>query len=61
LDFVETFANRAYVEVVSCRTDLFPFYEHRGYISTKTLPIDLFIPKYVLTRDDLEMVIMQKK
>ena len=60
LDFAETFAVTTEVEVVSCRSDLFPMYERRGYKVVANEPITKFIPESHLTRLDLEFVIMHK-
>ena len=60
LDFAETFAVTTEVEVVSCRSDLFPMYERRGYKVVANEPITKFIPESHLTRLDLDFVIMHK-
>ena len=40
LDFAEGFAPVSQVEVVSCRTDLFPKYKRRGYTEVRRRPLD---------------------
>lgn len=59
-DFVESLAKIAQVDCVSCRTDLFPLYEKRGYKEVKRVPLEEYILPEVLTRNGLEMVIMEK-
>ena len=48
------------VEVVSCRTDLFPMYARRGYVETERYPVEKYVPEESLTRKGLEMVILRK-
>ena len=60
LDFAESFAATSEVEVVSCRSDLFPMYERRGYQVVAKEPIANFTPESHLTRLDLDFVIMRK-
>ena len=60
LNFAEGFAPISQVEVVSCRTDLIPIYEKRGYVEVGRRPLEEYIPEEHLTRRGLQMVIMQK-
>ena len=48
------------IEVVSCRTDLFPYYEKRGYVEVRRHPIEEYVPDEVIIRPGLEMVVMEK-
>ena len=61
LSFAEGFAPVSQVEVVSCRADLFPIYEKRGYVEVGRRPLEQYIPAEQLTRRDLQMVIMRKR
>ena len=58
MDFVERFAPIQQVGVVSCRTDLMPIYQGRGYVVVRKDPIIEHVP--YLSRTDLEYVIMIK-
>ena len=60
-DFAESLAKITQIDCVSCRTDLFPFYEKRGYTEIERIPAEEFDEmKGTITRSGLEMVIMQK-
>ena len=60
-DFAESLAKITQIDCVSCRTDLFPFYEKRGYIEIERVPAEEYDEmKGTITRSGLEMVIMQK-
>ena len=61
LNFAESLARFPRIHVVSCRSDLFPFYQKRGYIQTKAYPVDTYVPRNRLTRFDLQMIEMEKK
>merc|ERR1712008_135246 len=39
-DFAESLAKITQIDCVSCRTDLFPFYEKRGYIEIERVPAE---------------------
>ena len=58
MDFVECLAPIQQVGVVSSRTDLFPIYQGRGYVTVKKDPVIEHVPH--LSRTDLEYVIMIK-
>ena len=60
LAFAESMAKIAEIEVVSCRSDLFPIYAKRGYREVRRHPATDYIPLESLTRPTLEMVVMQK-
>ena len=60
LDFAESLASIAQLEVVSCRSDLFPYYMKRGYKEVRRFPVEKYIPVERLTRTGLQMVVMQK-
>ena len=60
-DFAESLAKITQIDCVSCRTDLFPFYEKRGYTEIERVPAEECSEmKGTITRSALEMVIMQK-
>jgi hypothetical protein len=61
LNFAESLAQIAQIEVVSCRSDLFPFYEKRGFKEIRRFPCEKYVPATEITRTGLEMVVMQKK
>ena len=58
MNFIESLAPIQQVGVVSCRTDLMPIYQGRGYVIMKKDPIIEHVP--YLTRTDLEYIIMVK-
>ena len=60
MEFCESLAKTVQIDVVSCRSDLFPFYTKRGFKEVKRVPSETFIPVEVLTRSGLETIIMQK-
>ena len=60
LDFAESFAKTCEIKVVSCRADLFPMYERRGYKAVGKVPVTTYIPEYKLTRLNVDFVSMQK-
>ena len=60
LNFAEGFAPVSQVEVVSCRSDLFPIYKKRGYLEVGRRPLEEYVSEEHLTRRDLQMVIMQR-
>ena len=60
LDFAEGFAETSEIEVVSCRSDLFPMYERRGYKAVGKVPISTYLSESQLTRLDLDFIIMHK-
>ena len=60
-EFAESLAKTTQIDCVSCRTDLFPFYEKRGYKEIERVPAENYDEmKGTITRSGLEMVIMQK-
>lgn len=61
LNFAETLTGVSQVDVVSCRTDLLPFYKKRGYVEIQRYPAEDYVPVTHLTRTGLSMVLMQKK
>ena len=61
LSFAETLAPIVEIDVVSCRTDLFPLYERLGFKEVQTFPAEDHIPVDRLTRSGLTMVVMNKK
>ena len=61
LDFAESLASIAQLEVVSCRSDLFPYYMKRGYKEVRRFPAEKYIPVKRLTRTGLQMEVMQKR
>jgi GNAT superfamily N-acetyltransferase len=61
LDFAESLAPVSRIEVVSCRTDILPMYEKRGYRTVATVPITDIFPESHLTRLDFEIITMEKK
>lgn len=60
LDFAESLASVAQIECVSCRTDLFPFYEKRGYKEIRRFPIEKYVPVETIARPGLEMIVLAK-
>ena len=60
LSFAEDLAPVSQIEVVSCRSDLFPMYERRGYVEKKRFPLEKYVPERTLTRKGLQMVVMRK-
>ena len=60
LSFAEDLAPVSQVDVVSCRSDLFPMYERRGYVETERCTVEKFIPQNSLTRKGLQFIIMRK-
>ena len=42
LDFAESLASIAQLEVVSCRSDLFPYYMKRGYKEVRRFPAEKY-------------------
>ena len=60
LDFAESLAETSEMEVVSCRTDVLPIYERRGYKTIGTVPITDYLHPSELTRLDLEFLILRK-
>ena len=60
LDFAESLAVIAQIEVVSCRSDLFPYYVKRGFKEVRRFPAEEYIAAEELTRSGLQMVVMQK-
>ena len=60
LDFAESLAEISEIEVVSCRSDLFPMYHKRGYRTIRRIPITDLLEPEQLTRLDLEFVIMRR-
>ena len=60
LEFAERFAPVAIVQVVSCRTDVLPFYRNNGYVEVYRHDITNIIPKNELTRTDIETVVLEK-
>ena len=60
LDFAESLAETSEMEVVSCRTDVLPIYERRGYKTIGTVPITDYLHPSELTRLDLEFFILRK-
>ena len=61
LDFAESTRPKSQVYVVSCRTDILPWYEKRGYKEISRCPAKSIIPPETLTRDGLEMIKLQKQ
>lgn len=60
LDFAESLTEISEIEVVSCRTDVIPMYERRGYKPVDRVPITSILPLDHLTRLDLDFIIYQK-
>ena len=60
LDFAESFAETSEIKVVSCRTDLFPMYERRGYKVVGKVPVTTYIGEHKLTRLDVDFIFMRK-
>ena len=60
LSFAESLAPVSQVDVVSCRSDLFPMYERRGYVEKERFPVEKYVPEASLTRKGLQMVVMRK-
>ena len=60
MDFVESLAPIQQVGVVSCRTDVMPIYEGRGYEIVRKDPLSEHVTTKTLTRTNLEYVIMIK-
>ncbi len=60
LTYLESQADISRIEVVSCRSDLFPFYTKRGYIEVSRFPCEQYVPPEVITRPGLKMVVMEK-
>merc|ERR1712037_365564 len=57
LSFAEGLAPVSQVDVVSCRSDLFPMYERRGYVEKERYPVEKNIPERSLTRKGLQFVL----
>ena len=47
LDFAESFAEKAEVEVVSLKYDLLEMYEKRGYIKVSSVPAENYFLGYL--------------
>ena len=62
LNFAESLAGVAQIqiEVVSCRSDLLPYYVKRGYKEIRRYPFEEYNPACRLTRSGIQMVVMQK-
>ena len=60
LNYLETLAPSAQVEVVSVRDDLIRLYGRRGYKEIKRFPLTVFIPPSQITRPDVEFILMEK-
>ena len=60
LDFAESLAGISQIEVVSCRSDLFPYYVKRGFKEVRRFPAEEYIASEELTRSGLQMVVMQR-
>ena len=62
LDFAESLAGIAQIqiEVVSCRSDLFPYYVKKGFKEVRRYPFEEYNPACKLTRSGIKMVVMQK-
>ena len=60
LSFAENLAPVSQVDVVSCRSDLFPMYARRGYVEKERFPVEKYVPERSLTRKGLQMVVMRK-
>ena len=60
LEFAESTRPKSQVWVVSCRTDLLPWYQKRGYQEISRCPAETIIPPETLTRNGLEMILLQK-
>ena len=58
LDFAESFAEKAEVEVVSLKYDLLKMYEKRGYIKVSSVPAETYF--HDLTRPDVRLILMVK-
>ena len=58
LDFAESFAEKAEVEVVSLKYDLLEMYEKRGYIKVSSVPAETYF--HDLTRTDVRLILMVK-
>ena len=58
LDFAESFAEKAEVEVVSLKYDLLEMYEKRGYIKVSSVPAENYF--HDLTRPDVRLILMVK-
>ena len=61
LDFAEKLALVSQVEVVSCLTDVLPYYKKRGYVEIERYPLTREIPRNQLTRTDLEFIVLERK
>ena len=62
LNFPESLAGVAQIqiEVVSCFSDLFPYYVKRGFKEIRRYPFEEYNPACRLTRSGIQMVVMQK-
>ena len=60
LNFLETLAPKAQVEVVSIRDDLIRLYGKRGYKEIKRFPLTVFIPENEINRPEVEFILMEK-
>ena len=62
LNFAESLAGVAQlqIEVVSCRSNLFPYYIKRGFKEIRRYPFEEYNPACRLTRSGIQMVVMQK-
>ena len=58
LDFTETLAEEAEVEVVSLRQDLLKMYEKRGYKKVSSVPAKTYFQD--LIRTDVQLITMIK-
>ena len=60
LDFAESFASKAQLKTVSCRSDLLSIYAKRGYKEIRRYPVEQDLPSELLTRKGLEMIVFEK-
>ena len=60
LEFAERFAPVAMIQVVSCRTDILPFYRNNGYVEVSRCEVTHIVPTHEVTRTDIELIVLEK-
>ena len=58
--FARTLSPVTAVQVVSVRSDLFPWYAKLGYVETERYPVEEYVLPERITRPGLHMVEMRK-
>ncbi|XP_057307211.1 uncharacterized protein LOC130645287 isoform X1 [Hydractinia symbiolongicarpus] len=61
LEYAETLADISKLDIISCRTDVIPYYKKRGYKEVARSPITKMFASNELARDDIEIIIFEKR